>query len=197
MTLQHGRHAARRCPGADRLNECVHRPVRLSPNLLAERIVAGDAVHIAELVRHEGFGFAAQLICGGDHVEDQLLRSQAALAGDKRQIRAECRHVIQLLAAECVGGHDPDAVALGGADQGERRPGAPACVLNHGVAGLEPAVLLGAGNHRQRHTILHAAGRVLPFELDRNLRAIRRHDAAKLHERRVSDCLQDVASHVH
>jgi len=40
--------------------------------------------------------------------------------------------------------------------------------------------------------VLHAAGRVLPFELDQDVRAAGGDDLAKLNERCVSDRLEDI-----
>ena len=43
-----------------------------------------------------------------------------------------------------------------------------------------------------RHAVLHAAGRVLPLELDEDVRAVRRHDLAQPDERGVADGVEDV-----
>ena len=87
----------------DAVNEGVDLALRLAPDLLAQRVVAGDAVLVVELVGPVGVRLPAQLAGGLDHVQDQLLGGEAALARDERQLRAERRHVVQLLLAERVG----------------------------------------------------------------------------------------------
>jgi hypothetical protein len=95
---------------------------------------------------------------------------------------AQRRHVIALLLAERIGGDDLDAIALGRRDQRQRGSGAAAGVFEHGAARLQAPVRLGARDHGVGHAVLHAAGGVLPFELDEDLRAAARHDLAQRHE---------------
>jgi hypothetical protein len=99
------------------VNEGVDLSVRLAPDLLAQRVVARDAVVIVELIGPVGVRLLAQLASGLDHVQDQLLGGEASLARDQRELRPERRHLIQLLRAEGIGRHDVDTVAPGGADE--------------------------------------------------------------------------------
>src|SRR5262249_47977996 len=104
-------------------------------------------------------------------------------------------HVIALLLAERVGGDDVDPVALRGADEGERRAGRAAGVLDDGVAGLQATVELGALDDRARHPILEAAGGIFPLELDVDLGGGGGRELAQPHQRRVADGLEDVSAH--
>src|SRR5687768_140973 len=114
------------------MHEGVNLSIRLPPDLLAQREVAPDAVTVVELVGPVGVRLSAQATSGFDHVEDELAGGETSLTGDQRQLRAEGRHVVQLLPAERIGTDDPDAVALGGADQGQRGSRAAAGVLDYG-----------------------------------------------------------------
>ena len=165
MPLEHGRDAARGSRGSDGVDEGVDLPLRLTPDLFPERTVAGDAVPVVELIRPVRVRLLAQPASGFDHVQDQLLRGEASLAADERELGAERSHLIQLLRAERIGADDLQTVASGGADQRERRPRAAARVFDDGVSGLQPSVLLGTRDHEIRHPVLEAAGRVLPLEL--------------------------------
>ena len=191
-TLQDGRDAAQRGRRPDGVDEGVDVAARLLEELLGERDVPGDRVGVLELVREEGPRLPGDLAGGRDHVLDQLLRRQAPFARDERQLGAERGHVVPLLAAEGVGRDDPDPVALRGGDERERGPGAPAGVLDDGAAGPEPAVGLGARDHGERHPVLHAPGRVLPLELDEDVRRARGDDLAKADEGRAADGVEDV-----
>ena len=176
----------------DGVNEGVDFPVRLTPDLLAQRVIARDAVVVIELVRPAGVRLPAQLAGGLDHVQDQFPGGPASLARHERQLRSQRRHVIQLLPAERVGGDDADAVAPGGADQCQRCSRAAARVLDDGVAGLEPSVFLRPRDHGLRHPVLHAPGGVLPLELRQDLRAIGWNDLAKPGDRRISNGLENI-----
>src|SRR5437879_4358446 len=49
-----------------------------------------------------------------------------------------------------------------------------------------------SGGDRLRHPVLLAAGRVLPFQLDEDVRAIERHDHHETNEGRVPNCAKNV-----
>ena len=85
------------------------------------------------------------------------------------------------------------AVALRPADERERGPGAAARVLDDRVAGRDQPVPLGALDHRERHPVLHRAGRVAVLELHPELGAVRRRAPAQPDERRVPDRVEDRA----
>src|SRR6478672_2901236 len=136
------RRAAQRRRGADRLHERVDPAAGLRPDLLAEGVVARDAVGVGELVGPVRPGLAADLPGGGDHGLDEALGDQAALARHESEIGAVGGHLGQLVLAEGVGGDDPQPVAADGADQGQGGAGAAAGVLHDGAAGTQPAVAL-------------------------------------------------------
>ncbi len=191
VPLQHGGDPARRSRGAHAVHEGVDSSPGLAPDLFAQRVIARDAVLVVELVGPVGAGLAAQLTGGLDHVQDQFPGGAAPLARHQRQLRTQRRHVIPLLLAEGIRGDDPDTVALGGADQRQRRARAAARVLDDRVTGPQPAVLLGPRNHRLRHAVLEAAGGVLPLQLHEDVRALGRHDVAQANHRGVADGAED------
>src|SRR6185369_11082891 len=118
------------------------------------------------------------------------LRRRAALPLDRRydvEVGAERAHELYPLVAEAVGDDDQHAVALRAADESERWPGAAARVLDNGRIRLEKPVALGALDHRERHAVLHRAARIQMLQLDPDLDAVRRHEAAQPHEGRVAD----------
>src|SRR5262249_51965610 len=117
VPLEHGRDAARRSGRTDAMNEGTDLTPRLAPDLLTEPEVTRDAVLVLELVGPIGVRLLAQPTSGLDHVEDELLRREAALARYEREICTERRHLIQLLGAERVGADDVEAISLGGADE--------------------------------------------------------------------------------
>jgi hypothetical protein len=82
-------------------------------------------------------------------------------------------------------------VALGAADERERRAGAAAGVLDDRRPGLDQAVALGALDHREPHSVLHRTGRVAVLELDPDLGAATWDDPMQAHERRVADRAED------
>ncbi len=192
ISLQSGGDSARGSRRADAMDEGVDLSLRLDPDLLAQRVVARDAVLVMELVRPVGVRLPAQLTGGLDHVQDQFPGGRASLALDERQLRAQRRHVIQFLLAERIGGDDLQAVALCGADQCQRCPRAATRVLDDGIAGLQPAVRLRPRDHDLRHPVLHAAGGVLPLELHEDLRATGWNDLAKPSDRRISNGLKNI-----
>src|SRR5262249_14144414 len=95
VPLERGRHPARRRRGADAVDERIHAAAGLGPDLLAEGAVAGDAIDVLQLIREPRAGRRGEGARGVDHVEDQLLRGQAALAGHEGQLGAERRHVVR------------------------------------------------------------------------------------------------------
>jgi hypothetical protein len=115
----------------------------------------------------------------------------AADAGDDRELRAERRHVIALLRAECIGGHDAQRVAARGADEREGNAGAAAGVFDDAAARLEAPRSLRRRDHGQGHAVFHAPGRIGAFDLDQNPRAALRDDAPEREQRRAADALQD------
>src|SRR6185503_2315189 len=119
---------------AHALHERRHLALRLDPDLLAERVVARDAVVVLELVGPVRARLAREHARALDHVENELLRRLTAFARNERQLGAEGGHLVELLAAESVGGDDPDPVTTGGADERERGARAAAGVLDDGVA---------------------------------------------------------------
>jgi len=121
-----------------------------------------------------------------------LLGGEASLASNQRELRAQGRHLIALLLAECVRGDDLERVAPGGADERQRRARAAARVLDHGVPGLQSTVLLRARDHGARHPVLHAAGGILPLELREDVRAPGWNDLSQSNQRGVSDRIENV-----
>jgi hypothetical protein len=164
------------------VNEGVDLAIRLAPDLFTQRVVARDAVVVVELVGPICMRLSAQPPGDLDHVQDQLPRGAASLAGDERQLGTQRRHVIPFLLAERIGADDPDTVALDGADQRERCARAATGVLDDGASGLQSTVLLRPRDHGLRHAILDAAGGVLPLELHEDLRAIGWNDLAEPNE---------------
>jgi hypothetical protein len=191
VPLQDGGHAADGGGRPHTVHERRQSPAGLAPDLLPERVIAGDGVVIVQLVRPVGVGLTAQGPRRLDHVEDQLLRRTPALAWHERELRPVCRHLVQLLPAERVGADDPDAVAPGGAHQGQRRAGAATGVLDHRVAGAQPAVGFSARDDGSRHPVLDAAGGILPLELQEDVGAVGWNDLAERHQRGVADRLKN------
>ena len=125
-----------------------------------------------------------------NHVEDELLGGAPAFAGRQRQLGAESGHMVELVAAERVGGDDAQAIAFRRADEGERGAGAAAGVFDDKAIGLEPAIAFGAFDDGLGHPILHAARRVLPFELDEDSCAAGRRHPAQRDQRGFADRLE-------
>ncbi len=78
VALQHGGDALQRGHGADRLHEGIDLAAGLGPDLLAHRMIAGDAVAVVELVGPTGVGLGRDRLRGGDHGLDELLGDLAA-----------------------------------------------------------------------------------------------------------------------
>jgi len=174
------------------VNEGIDLSFGLTPDLLAQRVIARDAVPVLELVGPVGVRLLAQPAGGLDHVQDQSLGGAASLARDESQLRTQRRHVIPLLGAERIGGDDPETVAFGGADQRERCPRAATRVLDDRVSGLQSTILFRPRDDGLRHPVLHAAGRILRLELHENLGAARWNDLAKSNHRCVSYYVENV-----
>ncbi|HTT65045.1 MAG TPA: hypothetical protein VMG35_24510 [Bryobacteraceae bacterium] len=107
VPLQHRGDPAQRGRRPDAVHESVDFALRLTPDLLSERVVALDAVVIVELVGPVSVRLFAQLTGGLDHVLDQFSGGEASFAWDERQFGAKRCHVIPFLLAECVGADDP------------------------------------------------------------------------------------------
>ncbi len=135
-------------------------------------------------------GPPADLSRGLDHRRDELPGDEPAVAGNDRQLRAERGHLGELVFAEGIRGDDVQPISLRRADQGERSAGTAAGVLHHGVAGRQSSIFLGPPDHRLRHPVLHAAGRVLALGFHQDPGAAGRHDPAQFHQRGIADCLQ-------
>jgi hypothetical protein len=154
----------------------------------------GDRVRVIELVGRVRAGLARELGGALDHVRDVLRRDAAALLEGRQQLQLRPERAGQPdpLLAEAFGDDNLRGIALRAADERERRPGAAAGVLDHRRARLEQAVPLGALDHRERHPVLHRAGRVAVLELDPDLGALGR-DSPQPDERGVADRVEDPA----
>ena len=171
-----------------------HPACGLLPDLAAETVaVVGDDVRVVELVGRVVARRACELGGSRDHVLD-VLRGHLRTALDRRNdvdLRPERAHELKALLGEAVGHHDQGSVALGLADECERRAGAAARVLDDGVARGEQPVAFCSLDHRERHPVLHRSARVAVLELQPELRAVRRRAAMHADEWRVPDRLED------
>ena len=100
---------------------------------------------------------------------------------------AEGFHRSALLVGEGVGGDDVERVTRDGADERQRAAGAPARVLDHGLAGPEPAGALGTLDHGQCHAVLIGAGGVGGLQLHPDLGHVGLDEVRELHYGRVPD----------
>lgn len=177
--------------GAHRRAEHAERSTGgLVEDLAAEHLVAVQRVEIVELVGPEG-------VLGGDdpvdlvpHPDEQVGRDPAPVTRHHDEVRAERLHRAQLLRRERVRRDHCQRVALDRADERERRPGTAAGELDHPSPGPQYAASLGALDHRERHPVLVAAGRVAALELHQHLGRVGWHDAPQPHQRGVADRLQ-------
>ncbi len=192
VSLQHGGDPSRRSRRTHAVNEGVDLSLRLTPDPLAQRVVTRDAVMVVELVGPVSVRLLAQLTGGLDHVQDEFLGGATSLTSDERELGTQRRHLIQLLLAERIGGDDLETIAFDGADQRKRCPGTATCVLDDGVSGLQSTVLLRPRNHGVCHSILDAAGGVLPLEFHEDVRTFGWNDLAKSNHRCVSDSVENV-----
>src|SRR5436190_16812748 len=77
-------------------------------------------------------------------------------------------------------------------DERQRHAGASGGVFDDRAARLEAPVRFGRFDHRERHPVFHAAGRILALDLQQNARAFFRDDLAQRQQRCVADALEDV-----
>jgi hypothetical protein len=157
--------------------------------------MVGDDVRAVELIGRVVAGPRSELTGALDHVAD-VLRRHLGPPFDRRndvELRSERAHQLEALLGEAVRDHDQRAVPLRAGDERECRTRAAARVLDERVARRDQSVALGALDHRQRHAVLHRAGRVPVLELQPQLRAVRRHAPPQPHERRVPDRVEDRA----
>jgi hypothetical protein len=137
-------------------------------------------------------------VSGGDHVARQFLRLAPTVALKDVQRRSQDLHVIELLPGERVRGHNVQRMSLHRADERQRHTRVAGGVLDDRDAGAKTPVRLGGLDHRQRHSVLHAAGGILGLELHQDASAAGRHDVAQRDERGAADAVQDVgAQRVH
>jgi hypothetical protein len=179
---------------AEPLAERGHSPSGLLPDLAAEALtMVGDDVRVVELVGGVVAGPFGELGGSGNHVVD-VPGGDLRSALDRRhdlELRAERAHQLEPLLSEAVGDHDQGAIALRATHERECGTGAPARVLDDGVAGRDQSVSFGALDHRERHPVLHRPRRIAVLELQPHLGAVRGHTVAQADERRVSDRLED------
>ena len=95
--------------------------------------------------------------------------------------------MIELLFGKGVRGYDVERVALHRAYQLEGDSRAAAGIFDDRAARLQSSIGLGRLDHRQRHAILHAAGRILAFELQQDASSVGGDDMAQRQQRRVAD----------
>ncbi len=131
----------------------------------------------------------AQLTRCLDHVQDQLFGGKSSLAWDQSELRAERCHVIQLLLTKRIRADDVNAVTFHRAYQSKRGSCAAACILKDRVSGLQPAIFLGARNHGLCHPVFDAAGRILPLQLNENIRGTRWNHFTKSNDGCVPNCI--------
>lgn len=119
---------------------------------------------IGELVGIEGAGnFGGDLL---GHVLVIFGMALADIGAGHAHLGAQSAQMLDLLARHLVGHDEDDAVALGNADLGEAEAGVAGGGLDDGAAALQPAILLGGRDHRQRDAVLDRATGVLALELD-------------------------------
>ena len=162
------------------------RAVELLQQLAPEAGIAVEHVAVPELVGREAVGLLDDLLRALHHPRDELGRDPL-WARDDLDLRSERAHGQDLLVRERVRGHDPERIALERTHVRERRPRAPARVLDHGLARLQPTVSLGALDHRERHAVLVRAGRVGGLELDPDLGHARLDEPLDPDDRRRAD----------
>ena len=102
---------------------------------------------------------------------------------------AQRPQMLHLLARHLVGHDQHDAVALRDADLREAEPGVAGGRLDDRAALLQPAVLLGVGDHRQRDAVLDRAARILALELHEQA-AFSRVELRQFDDRRLADQVQ-------
>ncbi len=169
------------------------RPSVCDPDLVGHLPIGGELVHVLHLVGPKGPGFARNDARRRDHVAGQLLGHASALARHDLKLCSEASHVIELLPRESIGRHDMQRIALHGADEGERYPGTAARVFDDRSAGPEASIGLGRFDHGERHAVLHASGRVLALDLQKDAGAACRRQRAERQERGPPDAAEDVA----
>ena len=112
------------------------------------------------LVEHGPVGVRLGKLVGELHgTVGPLLRR----AGD--DLGAEDLEHLAPLVGDVARKHDLHPIAAALAEHGQRNAGVARRGFEDHRAGAKPAVGLGAVKHRQRHAVLHRAGRVLAFQL--------------------------------
>ena len=184
---QHARHALQRAAGAVARHPVVER-------------IAGEVAH--DLLRrrarvHVGVGLVLELARQEPAVRlgelDGLRHhAHAALRGRRQHhLGAEEAHQLAPLDAEGLGHRHDQRIALLGADHGEPDAGVAAGGLDHRLARLQLAGLLGGLDDAERQAVLDRAQRIEGLDLDEQVGA-RRGQPVDPHHRRVADRLQDV-----
>ena len=189
---EHARHALQRAAGAVAGHPVVE--------LLALEVVDDLARRGARM--DVGVGLVLELAGQEPAVRlgelDRLGHHADAAPGRGREhhLGAEKAHQPAPLDAELLGhGHD-QRIALGGAHHREPDAGVAAGRLDHRLAGLELARLLGGLDDAEREAVLHRAERVERLDLDEEVDAGRR-QLVDPHHGRVADGLEDVLKFCH
>jgi hypothetical protein len=163
--------------GAHRLNERVHAPARVHPDLFAERMVTRLSVQVIEQIRPPVLRPPADLARRGDHRLYQMFGDLPLVARHVRDLSPISAHGVPLLVAERVREHEMCLEAERAADEGERDPRRPGRVFDHRPARRKSSGRGRALYNRASHPVLHAAGGVGRFELHDHTRTVARNDA--------------------
>ncbi|MDT4846202.1 hypothetical protein FQZ97_802170 [compost metagenome] len=153
---------------------------RAGADVVGFRIVA-----VGELVEHLATATALQAfgqVAGPFH---------ALLAAHQDQLGAVGGHGGLAFGAHVVGHDQHHLVALDGGGHGQGDAGVAGGGLDQGVAGLDVAAQLGAGDHRQGRAILDRTGRVVAFEFDQERVAGFAGQALQTDQRGVADAVGD------
>ena len=157
--------AGERAAGADAHHHRVDIAVELGQDFRAGGGFMRQRIgRVGELVGIEGAGQLRGDLLG--HVLVIFGMALADVGARHAHLGAQSAQMLDFLARHLVGHDEDDAVALGDADLGEAEPGVAGGGLDNGAATLQPAILLGRSDHRQRDAILDRAAGVLAFELD-------------------------------
>ena len=158
-------------------------PARLLPDFRAGAGVVGNRViAVGELVEHLALAIRLHLqgqVAGFFHTTDQ------------NQLRAVGSHRRLAFGGGVVRHDQHHAVTLDRRGHGQGDAGIAAGGLDQHITGLDVAALLGAGDHRQRRTVLYRTSRIITFQLQQQGVAGVARQALQTHQRGVADAIGD------
>ena len=148
---------------------------------------------IIELLQHVAIGNTGENFFGFHDRAGHTARS-----GSKHELRAEREQKDAPLQTHRVGHHDHEFVSFDSRDECQTDARVPAGRLHqHRLAGMNFAGTLGLGNHAHADAILHAAQRVLAFQLGQNFGHAAFRDFVQADQGGVADQLRDVFGDFH